>query len=38
MENISIGRNGAGFKQRRGDDVTPLGDYKIGWINEKSSS
>ena len=36
MENISIGRNGAGTKQRVGDDVTPLGTYKIKWINNKS--
>lgn len=37
LENIAIGRNGAGFKALRGDDVTPVGTYKIGWINEKSS-
>ncbi len=36
MDNISIGRNGAGFKERLGDDITPLGSYKIGWINNKS--
>ena len=34
--NISIGRNGSGFKNKRGDDITPLGKYKIGWINRKS--
>ncbi len=34
--NISIGRNGSGFKHKRGDDTTPLGTYKIGWINRKS--
>jgi murein L,D-transpeptidase YafK len=37
MNDISIGRNGAGFKQKKGDDITPLGAYKIGWINNKSS-
>lgn len=37
FENISIGRNGAGFKEQRGDDITPLGLYKIGWINTNSS-
>ena len=37
MENIAIGRNGAGSKQRLGDDGTPLGSYKIGWVNDKSS-
>ncbi len=36
FENISIGRNGAGFKSRIGDDITPLGKYRIGWINKKS--
>ena len=34
--NISIGRNGSGFKQKRGDDITPLGKYRISWINRKS--
>lgn len=34
--NISIGRNGAGFKRKRGDDTTPLGKYRISWINRKS--
>ena len=36
MNNIAIGRNGAGFKQRVGDDITPIGTYRIGWINNKS--
>jgi murein L,D-transpeptidase YafK len=36
MSNVAIGRNGAGFKQRRGDDITPQGSYTISWINEKS--
>ncbi len=36
FDDISIGRWGAGFKRRRGDDITPLGSYKIGWINNKS--
>jgi len=33
---IAIGRNGAGFTKARGDDKTPLGEYRIGWINENS--
>lgn len=37
LENIAIGRNGAGEKNNRGDDVTPRGSYRIGWINESSS-
>lgn len=36
FDKISIGRWGAGFKRRRGDDITPIGEYKIGWINENS--
>jgi murein L,D-transpeptidase YafK len=36
MENIAIGRSGAGFKHRVGDDVTPIGSYKIAWVNKKS--
>jgi murein L,D-transpeptidase YafK len=36
MNDISIGRNGAGFKSRTGDDITPIGSYKIGWTNDKS--
>jgi len=37
LEHVVIGRKGAGTKQYRGDDITPLGNYRIGWINEKSS-
>lgn len=33
---IAIGRNGADFNKARGDDKTPLGEYRIGWINENS--
>ena len=36
MENIAIGQNGAGIKTHKGDDITPIGSYKIGWINNKS--
>ncbi|WP_246534995.1 L,D-transpeptidase family protein [Methylomonas paludis] len=36
LKNIAIGRNGAGEKLHRGDDITPLGNFRIGWINEKS--
>jgi len=37
LNNISIGRNGAGEKNHRGDDITPIGNFRIGWINENSS-
>lgn len=36
FDNIAIGRNGAGFKTHIGDDVTPKGQFKIGWINLNS--
>ena len=36
FDNISIGRNGSGFKHQRGDEITPLGRYKISWIDRKS--
>jgi murein L,D-transpeptidase YafK len=31
--NIAIGSGGAGFKRWRGDEVTPRGVFRIGWIN-----
>jgi murein L,D-transpeptidase YafK len=33
---IAIGRKGAGFEKARNDDKTPLGEYRIGWINQNS--
>jgi len=33
---ISLGRQGAGYKQKAGDNITPLGSYKIAYINDKS--
>lgn len=36
FDHIAIGRNGVGLHKRRGDDKTPLGAYRIGWVNEKS--
>jgi murein L,D-transpeptidase YafK len=37
LEHVVIGRKGAGTKEHRGDDITPLGTYRIGWVNDKSS-
>lgn len=37
INDIAIGQGGAGFKNHRGDNITPFGNYKIGWIGEKSS-
>jgi len=36
FDHIAIGRRGAGFEKMRNDDKTPLGEYRIGWINENS--
>lgn len=36
FDKIAIGRRGAGFKNKQGDKITPLGTYKIGWVNHKS--
>jgi murein L,D-transpeptidase YafK len=36
INKIAIGRAGAGVKAHRGDNVTPYGSYRIGWVGEKS--
>jgi len=33
---VSIGRGGAGWKARAGDEVTPKGRYRISWVNKGS--
>lgn len=33
----AFGRGGIGQKKKRGDNITPKGIYKIGWLNDKSS-
>jgi murein L,D-transpeptidase YafK len=37
LSGIAIGRKGAGLKGHRGDDITPYGNYRIGWVGEKSN-
>jgi murein L,D-transpeptidase YafK len=37
LTGIAIGRRGAGLKHHRGDDITPYGNYRIGWVGEKSN-
>lgn len=37
LNNIAIGKRGAGFKRRRGDEITPLGEYKISKIDTQSA-
>jgi murein L,D-transpeptidase YafK len=36
FDRIAIGRRGASFDKQRGDDKTPIGEYRIGWINQSS--
>ncbi|MCI0653312.1 MAG: L,D-transpeptidase [Methylococcaceae bacterium] len=35
-KHISIGRNGVASDKVRGDNKTPLGIYRIGWLNPNS--
>lgn len=35
---ISIGRGGVTETRRRGDQTTPLGEFRIAWINEQSGA
>jgi murein L,D-transpeptidase YafK len=37
ISDIAIGRGGAGYKTHRGDDITPYGDYRIGWVGQRSN-
>ncbi|MEZ5593074.1 MAG: L,D-transpeptidase [Gammaproteobacteria bacterium] len=36
FDNIALGVRGAGLKQRRGDELTPLGSFQVGWFNRAS--
>ncbi len=36
FNNVSIGRYGTTWSKVTKDDKTPLGKFKIGWINQKS--
>lgn len=33
---IAVGTSGAGLKYRRGDNKTPTGVFRVGWINDRS--
>ncbi len=37
IEGIAIGQSGAGQKAHRGDNITPYGEYRIGWVGQKST-
>ncbi len=36
FEGLAFGVAGVGMKQRYGDGVTPLGTFRLGWINRSS--
>ena len=36
FDNIALGIRGAGLKQRRGDELTPLGSFQVSWFNRAS--
>ncbi len=36
IDGIAIGQAGAGQKTHRGDNITPYGEYRIGWVGQQS--
>ena len=36
FENVAIGRYGTTWSKVTKDDKTPLGRFRVGWVNEKS--
>lgn len=36
FKNVSIGRYGTTWSKMTKDDKTPLGRFRVGWVNEKS--
>lgn len=36
FEEISLGKGGGSYKLKTGDNITPLGSYKIAYTNDKS--
>ena len=36
FQDIAIGRYGKTYFKRQGDNKTPLGKYRVGWINRES--
>jgi len=36
FQDIAIGRYGKTYFKRQGDNKTPLGQYRVGWINRES--
>jgi len=36
FNNMAIGRGGAGSERRLGDERTPLGTFRVAWVNTRS--
>lgn len=36
FNNIALGSSGAGFKEKSGDNKTPIGLFNVSWINDHS--
>lgn len=36
FKNIAFGSSGSGIKEKRGDNITPVGKFNIGWITKKT--
>jgi murein L,D-transpeptidase YafK len=36
FDNIAFGISGVGIKRQRGDGITPIGVFRVGWFNPQS--
>ena len=36
FDNVAFGSSGVGIKNYRGDHKTPVGVFRVGWVNERS--
>ena len=36
FQQVALGSSGAGLKHRRGDNKTPTGVFRVGWVNDRS--
>lgn len=36
FDQVALGSSGAGLKHRRGDNKTPTGVFRVGWVNDNS--
>ncbi len=36
FDNVAFGASGVGIKRQRGDGITPIGVFRVGWFNPQS--